>query len=197
MPQISKSIVLNYINAELDRWKCGIDRVEYDDATGKTVVVSLNPTLALLFTRELANFLGFKTEAVIKDMEFQNWEQSEWEHYYKTLVKPQPIFGGPKNDFHPEMRYLFSERKRNIGPKLIFVNADCVNHHLVGNTWSQILVILPNKDTSRFRFKRPCFFPLYCNRFDKITIKLTDEHGEILNSSQRVILVLEIQRFRG
>lgn len=101
-----------------------------------------------------------------------------------------------KTDTGKSSYYFFSERKRKSVPKNLFIHSDCIKHHLLGSNWTQVLEILPYRRFDQFHFEKPCFYPLYCNRFDRITVKLTDDNGEPIDSSGRILLILEVRRIK-
>lgn len=190
---IDKEKIFEVINEKLNEWKSGVDRIDRDSTSGRTLVTVSNKDRMLLCSEKLADYLGFSCKSHLTDYGFQTWSFDDRATYYNENVKLSP---DPSSQLREETgkRYCFSNQKASVPESNIFIHADCVKHHLFGNTFSQLLKTLPNKPGSYFHYERPTFYPLYNNRFRSITIRLKDQNNRPLEFQERILLILEIRK---
>lgn len=196
VPPMLKENVMQFINDQLEKWTDShVLFLGRDDKSGRSYIMIDEQTYTILFTEELANFLGFKIKTKHDGQNWTQWDNNERTTYYKEYIRTQPVYHSTYDkEVQKGKRYLFSEKRQEKIAKRLFIHADCVKHHLLGNSWSQVLEIVPNQPIDRYRFDKPCFYPLYCNRFNSITVKLTDDTGANIPIRGRILLILEIKR---
>ena len=81
---------------------------------------------------------------------------------------------------------------------LYLVHCDIIKHQLMGSNFVQIIKILsPEEGKSKiipYISERPIYYPLYCNTFNQIGIRVTDTSGVEIPFKGKVFIVLDFKR---
>ena len=81
---------------------------------------------------------------------------------------------------------------------LYLVHCDIIKHQLMGSNFVQIIKILsPEEGKSKiipYISERPIYYPLYCNTFNQIGVRVTDTSGVEIPFKGKVFIVLDFKR---
>ena len=117
------------------------------------------------------------------------------------------LFYAPRDERNQEhatgARQSQTEPRLKSGIEEVFIYCSIIKHHMIGNTFKQLLrvtPVFPSASINRgepivLTYDRPYYFPLFDTAFDCIEIELRDRAGELLVlESGSVIAVIEIRR---
>lgn len=178
------SHLLNFINTTLTQWKCSVYKVEKVD--GKIKFNSKSIDELIFFNRKAADLLGFSYS--MDDL--SDVKDHEWSNFIRNNVKGEDV----------EWVISSDKKLKLIDDEFIFIQADCIKHHLLGEKFSQLLAVIPKtnivKNSIYYHTSKPSYFPIYNNSFDSIKVTFTDKNNNIISfkPNSDLFLLLEVRK---
>lgn len=194
IPRFPRPLLFDHINKTLKAWMSPVRDLRIEARSGHCVITTGDINICLLFTKELADALGFnihlsgETKETIKPPSARQIAlfRSVW------VKEAEDIDSSPSTQGEG---FIFAANYLRKTTDCLFVHSDIIKHHFVGSDYKQLLKIIPVVDKNFIyqSIERPVFRRLFSETFDKIKVEFKDSDGNP-HHVRKAILVLEFKR---